>query len=118
TIRTGSRQTAHATFFPARECQSGERPGAAPASISVADISACLPESVGRGPLVTGDPREVSPLSRRGDVVLHRQAGRQFLLGRPLFVEDSPSIRPFTGRPCLPPSSLPRRLIRSLSSSP
>ena len=69
TIRTGSRQTIHATFFPARECRSGERPGAAPASISAADISACLPESVGRGSLVMEDPREVSPLSRRGDVI-------------------------------------------------
>ena len=49
--------------------QSGARPGAAPASISAAVISACLPESVGRGSLVTEDPREVSPLSRRGDVV-------------------------------------------------
>src|SRR5436309_12449561 len=51
------------------ECQSGVRSGAAPASISAADISACLPQSVGQGSLVTEDPREVSPLSRRGDVV-------------------------------------------------
>ena len=69
TIRAGSRRTVHATFFPSRECQSGARPGAAPASISAADISACLPESVGRGSLVMEDPREVSPLSRRGDVI-------------------------------------------------
>src|SRR3954451_13092795 len=54
------------------ECQSGVRPGAAPASISAADISACPPESVGRGSLVTEHPREVSPLSRRGDVVRGR----------------------------------------------
>src|SRR3954462_3239359 len=54
------------------ECQSGARLGAAPAGISAADISACLPESVGRGPLVTEHPREVSPLSRRGDVVRGR----------------------------------------------
>src|SRR4051812_40795911 len=54
------------------ECQSGVRPGAAPASISAADISACLPESVGQGSLVTEHPREVSPLSRRGDVVRGR----------------------------------------------
>jgi len=63
TIRARSRRTVRQTFFPSRECQSGARPGAAPASISAADISACLPESVSRGPLVTEDPREVSPLS-------------------------------------------------------
>src|SRR6516165_9874793 len=54
------------------ECQSGVRSGAAPASISAADISACLPESVGQGSLVTEHPREVSPLSRQGDVVRGR----------------------------------------------
>src|SRR3954451_21130848 len=54
------------------ECQSGVRPGAAPAGIAAADISACLPESVGRGSLVTEHPREVSPLSRHGDVVRGR----------------------------------------------
>src|SRR5690242_21827445 len=54
------------------ECQSDVRPGAAPAGIAAADISACLPESVGRGSLVTEHPREVSPLSRRGDVVRGR----------------------------------------------
>src|SRR4051812_48845254 len=90
TIRAWSRRTIHQTF------QSGARPGAAPASISAAVISACLPESVSRGSLVTEDPREVSPLSRRGDVVFHRQVGRRFLLGRPIFVEDSPSIRSLT----------------------
>src|SRR3954451_20115052 len=69
------------------ECQPGVRPGAAPAGISAADMSACLPWSVGRGPLVTEHPREVSPLSRRGDVVRGRthplsgplQAGVRFL---------------------------------------
>jgi hypothetical protein len=106
------------TFFPARECQSGARPGAAPASISAADISACLPESVGRGSLVTEDLREVSPLSRSGDVVLHRQVGRQLLLDRPLFVEDSPFIRSITDRHSLPPSSLPRCLKNVLCSPP
>jgi hypothetical protein len=78
-----------------RECQSGARPRAAPASIAAADMSARLPESVDQGSLVTEDPREVSPLSRRGDVVLHRQVGRPLLLGRPLVVEDSPSICTF-----------------------
>src|SRR3954470_17425706 len=58
TIRAWSRRTIHQTF------QSGARPGAAPASISAADISACLPESVSHGSLVTEDLREVSPLSR------------------------------------------------------
>src|SRR6516165_4782267 len=83
TIRAGSRATVRQTFFPSRECQPGVRLGAAPASISAADISACLPESVSRGSLVTEHLREVSPLSRRGDVVLYRQVGRQLLLGRP-----------------------------------
>jgi len=64
TIRAWSRRTVRQTFFPPRECQSGVRPGAAPASISAADISACLPESVSRGSLVTEHLREVSPLSR------------------------------------------------------
>ena len=64
TIRAWSRQSVRQTFFPLGEYQAGARPGAAPASISAADISACLPESVGRGSLVTEDPREVSPLSR------------------------------------------------------
>src|SRR6516162_3175067 len=100
------------------ECQSGARPGAAPASISAADISACLPESVGRGSLVAEDPREVSPLSQQGDVVLHRQVGPQLLLGRPLFVADSPSIRSITDRRSLPPSSLPRCLVSSPCGSP
>src|SRR5207248_11264701 len=54
------------------ECQSGVGSGAAPACISAAAISACLPESVGQGSLVTEHPREVSPLSRWGDVVRGR----------------------------------------------
>src|SRR3954449_8099301 len=72
TIRAWSRRTVRQTFFHSMECQSGARSGAAPASISAADISACLPESVGQGSLVTEHPREVSPLSRRGDVVRGR----------------------------------------------
>src|SRR3954464_9221175 len=46
------------------ECQSVAGPGAAPAGVAAADMSACLPESVGRGSLVTEDHREVGPLSR------------------------------------------------------
>src|SRR4051812_19038573 len=72
TIRAWSRRTVRQTFLQSMECQSGARPGAAPAGISAADISACLPESVGRGSLVTEHPREVSSLSRRGDVVRGR----------------------------------------------
>src|SRR5215469_470079 len=64
------------------ECQSGVGLGAAPAGISAADISACLPQSVGQGSLVMEHPREVSPLSRRGDVV----RGRTHLLSDPLQV--------------------------------
>src|SRR5262249_37673491 len=71
--------------------------------ISAADISACLPGSVGRGSLVTEHPREVSPLSRRGGC--HPWA-------------DSPSIRSTTDRPSLPPSSLLRCLISVLRSPP
>jgi hypothetical protein len=41
----------------------GDRPGAGPASVAAADISACLPESVGQGSLVTKDQREVCRLS-------------------------------------------------------
>ena len=118
TIRAGCRRNVRLTFFPSREYQLGERPGAAPASIAAADISACLPKSVGRGSLVTEDPREVSPLSRQGDVVLYRQVGRQIRLGRPLLVEDSRFIRSITDRRSLPPSSLPRCLISFLRSRP
>jgi hypothetical protein len=71
-IRAWSRRTVHQTFFQSMECQSGIRSGAAPACISAADISACLPESVGQGSLVMEHLREVSPLSRRGDVVRGR----------------------------------------------
>src|SRR3954451_447948 len=82
TIRAWSRRTVRQTFPHSMECQSGVRSGAAPASISAAVMSACLPGSVGRGPLVTEDPREVSPLSRRGDVV----RGRTHPLSDPLQV--------------------------------
>ena len=46
------------------------------------------------------------------------QGGRQLLLGRPIFVEDSPFIRSITERHWLPPSSLPRCLISFLCSQP
>src|SRR5271157_1340254 len=64
TIRAWSRRTVCQTFFHSMECQSGARSGAALAGISAANISACLPESVGQGSLVTEHLREVSPLSR------------------------------------------------------
>src|SRR5947209_18361764 len=60
------------TFLQLMECQSDTRPGAAPASVAAADISALLPESVGQGSLVTEDQREVSRLSPRGDVAGRR----------------------------------------------
>ena len=44
------------------ECQSVRSSGAAPASIAAADMSACLPVSVGQGSLVTEHLREVCPL--------------------------------------------------------
>ena len=50
-----------------------------------------------------------SPRSLRGEVVP---------LGRPLSVEDSPSIRSITDRHSLPPSSLRRCLIGVLCSPP
>src|SRR6202044_3783308 len=80
TIRAWSRRTVHQTFFHSMECQSGVRSGAAPAGISAADISACLPLSVGQGSLVMEHLREISPLSRRGDVV----RGRTHPLSDPL----------------------------------
>src|ERR1700730_278327 len=44
-------------------CQEVTPSGAAPASVAAADMSACLPESVGQGSLVTEDLREVGALS-------------------------------------------------------
>src|SRR6516165_5518069 len=100
------------------ECQSGTRLGAAPASISAADMSARLPESVGRGPLVTEHPREVSPLSRRGDVV--RGRGGLTLhpaCYRPAFASSLIPPPPSHRRPLL--SAFPRGgATGSLRSSP
>jgi len=45
-------------------CQVVVSPGAAPASVAAADMSACLPKSVSRSSLVTEDLREVSPWAR------------------------------------------------------
>src|SRR6516165_12273827 len=78
------------------ECQSGARSGAAPAGISAADISAGLPESVGRGSLVMEDQREVCPLS-----------------GRVISPGGSTLIRSITDRLSLPPSSFTRRPVSS-----
>jgi hypothetical protein len=68
TIRAWSRRTLRQTCFHGMECQPGTTSGSAPASVAAADISACLPVSVGQGSLVTKDPREVSRLSPWGDV--------------------------------------------------
>src|SRR5205823_11220079 len=102
-MRAWSRRTVRQTFFQLMECQSGVRSGAAPASISAADISACLP--------LVGWPR----FSRDGT-----PAGSQ-----PAFAArgcrpwaDSPSIRSITERRWLPPSSLLRCLISVLCSPP
>src|SRR6266446_7994869 len=54
-------------------CQPRGTSGAAPASVAAADISACLPESVGQGSLVTKDQREVCRLSPWGDVAAAAQ---------------------------------------------
>jgi len=62
-MRAWSRRTVRQTFFQLMECQSGEWPGAAPASVAACDISALPPESVGQGSLVTEDLREVCSLS-------------------------------------------------------
>src|SRR5262249_11343721 len=69
-------------------------PGAAPASIAAADISALPPESVGHGSRVTQDHGEVSPLS-----------------WGVMSPGGSTPIRPATGRPSLPPRSFTRRPI-------
>jgi hypothetical protein len=61
-------QVTAVTFLQLMECQLATTSGAAPASACAADMSACLPESVGQGSLVTEDLREVSRLSPRGDV--------------------------------------------------
>src|SRR5271157_5881223 len=76
------------------ECQSGVRSGAAPAGISAADISAYLPESVGQGSLVTEHLREVSPLSRWGNVVRGRTHPRSDRLpsGVGLFPHPSSAV--------------------------
>src|SRR3954447_6460373 len=76
------------------ECQPVARPGAAPASVAAADISAWLPESVGQGSLVTEDQREVCSLS-----------------GGVLSPAGSTPIRSITGRHWLSPSSFPRRPV-------
>src|SRR3954454_1862369 len=76
------------------ECQSVATSGAAPAGISAADLSACLPWSVGRGSLVTEDQREVCPLS-----------------GRVISPDGSTLIWSVTDQPSLSPSSFTRRLI-------
>src|SRR5436190_10516443 len=76
------------------ECQSGAPRGAAPDRVASADISACLPESVGRGSLVTEDQREVCPLS-----------------GRVMSPGGSTLIRSITDRLSLPPSSFTRRPV-------
>ena len=52
------------TWSQLMACQGVASSGAAPASVAAADISACLPESVGRGSLVMEDSREVSPWAR------------------------------------------------------
>src|SRR4051794_4671964 len=76
------------------ECQSVARSGAAPAGISAADISACLPLSVDRGSLVTEDQREVCALS-----------------GRVISPDGSTLIWSVTDQPSLSPSSFTRRPI-------
>src|ERR1700688_1933982 len=79
-------------------CQPVATSGAAPASVAAADISACLPESVGRDFLVTKDQREVCRLSPWGDVA-------------PGLTRGSTPIRPITERLSLAPSSSTRRLL-------
>src|SRR5208337_1248627 len=94
TIRAWSRRTVRQTFLQSMECQSGVRSGAAPAGISAADISAYLPESVGQGSLVTEHLREVSPLSRWGNVVRGRTHPRSDRLpsGVGLFPHPSSAV--------------------------
>jgi hypothetical protein len=88
------------TFFQGMEFQSGAWPGAAPAGVAARDRSALPPESVGRGPLVTGDPEEVCPLS-----------------GGVMSPGGSTPIRPVGGRRSLPPPSCTRRPVGSSCES-
>jgi hypothetical protein len=76
------------------EFQSGAGPGAAPAGVAARDRSALLPESVGRGSLVTGDPGEVGALA-----------------GGVMSPDGSTPIRPITGRRSLAPPSCTRRPV-------
>src|SRR5262245_1486280 len=77
------------------ECQSSAGPGAAPASVAAADISASPLEVGWPGSLVRKDHGEVSPLWREGMSP----------------VGGSPSIPPVTGGPLLAPRSYPRCLV-------
>jgi hypothetical protein len=88
------------TFFQEMEFQSGAWPGAAPAGVAARDRSALPPELVGRGSLVTGDPREVCPLS-----------------GGVMSPGGSTPIRPVTGRHSLAPPSFTRRPMGSSCES-
>src|SRR5437870_6928437 len=73
TIRAWSRRTLRQTFCQLMACQPEATSGAAPASVAAADISACLPESVGQDSLVTKDQREVCRLSPWGDLAAEAQ---------------------------------------------
>src|SRR5260370_23143882 len=88
-------------------CQPSVTSGAAPASVAAADISACLPESVGRGSLVTKDQREVCRFSPRGDVAAEAQplsaplqSGVRLLLPPLPAVPSASLASSFPDRPC------------------
>src|SRR5260370_13599706 len=84
-------------------CQPVATSGAAPASVAAADISACLPESVGQDSLVTKDQREVCRLSPWGDVARGRNPYPAHY--RPAFacslLPYPPSLRPPSPAACL-----------------
>src|SRR5262249_32420722 len=94
TIRAWGRRTTRQTFLQLTEFQSGVGPGAAPTGVAARDRSALLPESVGRGSLVRGDPGEVGSLS-----------------GGVMSPFGSTPVRPITGRPSLAPPSCTRRPV-------
>src|SRR5262245_24092756 len=94
------------------ECQSGAAPGAAPASVAAADISALLPESVDQGSLVREDQREVSPLSGWDDVACCRNpypSHYSSALACSLLLYPAPRRLPLRGAyPCGRTTGLPR----------
>jgi len=83
------------------------RPGAAPASLAAADISASPPDIGLPSFLVTEDPREVCPLSG-GMLLSGPSSARPLPVAWAALKSNAIPILPITDRHSLPPSSLSR----------